>query len=203
MDKMDDPDVARAVAVAEELERRKKARGQLRNKNLGLGCLAIIGFFIVIGVIGSLTSKSTDHPGSATNDVSRYGQRVHDLFAVDLVGGREVATDAAAGDITKAYAAAKQGRDAMDQYRSLYREDAPAGFERTATAVDAYLVEIRDGEMKALDDPRPSTAVDMVEKVQLTYAKAVIDSFTSDLAHTPLSKQEKNRVMDKLLGGIR
>jgi len=196
---MNDPEVARAVAVAEELERRKNDRARQSRRNAGVGCLLLIGLVIACSVI---TSRSGNV--ASTNDVSRYAQRVHDLFAVDAAGGREMAADAEAGNIAQAYAVAKQARDAMDQYRSAYAIDRPAGFDRTSNAVNAYIGEIRDrfdAAMKALDDPRPSTTVEMVEKAQLTYAKVVIDSFTSDLSHTHLSNAEKNRVMDRLLRG--
>lgn len=197
---MNDPEVARVVAVAEELDRRKEAKARLSRRNVGVACLAIIGLIIACSVIGSRSGGNI----ASTNDVSRYAQRVHDLFAVDVAGGQEMASDAAAGNITQAYAVAKQGRDAMDTYRFPIRSDRPSGFDRTSDAVDDYIVEIRDrfdAAMKALDDPRPATTVEMVEKSQLTYAKVVIDAFTSDLAHTSLTKAEKSRVIDRLLRG--
>lgn len=161
------------------------------------GCLSIIGVFVVIAAIASAGALSQK---PSLNDVSRYAKHCHDLLYADAVASQYLVQGGHSPE--QLYSSADRlSKDAAATAESL---DAPNGFSDSDAAWKLYVRHLSDSYRRiadTLNDPNlanTNEAVQAVHGLNVYTAKAVA-AFKSDLAKAPFTKQEKRRILNRLL----
>lgn len=139
--------------------------------------------------------------GPSLNDVSRYAQRCHDLLYADaMVAGYFMHADKHSPQ--ELYDLAKRLSD--DAGTMATAIDAPSGFDDSGQAWGEYAQAVSDSYGKIandLNDPSLANTHEMAESIQALnpLLKKAMVAFKRDLASAPFTKQEKRRILDRLM----
>jgi hypothetical protein len=182
----------------------EKIRNEEKSKRVGcIGCLGLIAVIVVVSLISSVSTNSRKGPATL-NDMSRFARSAHLILAADYLASQTIAQETHDGSYTQAYADADRAATVLSEAASGL--GAPVGFERSGNAFSDYASEASRAYRSIADDMNNPSLRGNVEVVRSmaagsAYAKRAIDSFKSDLAHVRLSHAEKERLINRLLGG--
>ena len=142
-----------------------------------------------------------DAGGPGLNDVSRYAKRCHDLLYADAAASAYFTHSDEHSPQTLYDMADRLSKDAGAMAIDI---GAPEGFSESGGAWENYAQSVSDAYRKianALNDPTLANSRDMVEAIHESsgYAAKAIAAFKRDLANSPFTKQEKNRILNRLM----
>jgi hypothetical protein len=139
--------------------------------------------------------------GPSLNDVSRYAKRCHDLLYADASASAYFSHADEHSPQELYNTADRLSNDAGSMALGM---GAPDGFSESGEAWENYAQELSDSYRKianALSDPTIQNSHDMLEAIHGSSGAAAkaMAAFKHDLANAPFTKQEKRRILNRLI----